>query len=191
MSAASRARAIDRVAPALIALTVLAAAVRFSTLSVQSYWVDEAVTIDLLHHSFGGMISAIPESESTPPLYYAIAWVWAKLFGTGEVGLRSLSALFGTATVPLAYAAGRRLITQRAGLALAALAAVNPLLVWFSQEARAYALLAMLAAASVALFARALERPTAHGLAGWAVVCALALAAHYFAIFVVAPQVVW
>src|SRR3954463_13711389 len=191
MSAASRTRAPERLAPALIALTVLAAAVRFSTLSVQSYWLDEAVPVHLLRESFGDMIAAIPDSESTPPLYYVLAWLWSKLFGTGEVGLRSLSALFGTATIPLAYMAGARLVTRRAGLVLAALATVNPLLVWFSQEARAYALLALLATASVALFARALERPTARGLTGWAVVCALALAAHYFAIFVVAPQVVW
>jgi mannosyltransferase len=191
MSAPSRARTPERLAPALIALTVLAAVVRFSTLSVQSYWLDEAVTIDLLHHSFGGMLSAIPDSESTPPLYYVVAWVWAKLFGTGEVGLRSLSALFATATVPLAYLAGSRIVTRRAGLALAALAAVNPLLVWFSQEARAYALLALLATASLWLFARALERPSGRALAGWAVVSALALAAHYFAVFVIAPQAVW
>ena len=32
-----------------------------------------------------------------------LAWGWAKAFGTGEVGLRSLSALFGAATVPVAY----------------------------------------------------------------------------------------
>jgi mannosyltransferase len=183
MSAPSRARAVEGVAPALIALTVLAAAVRFSTLSVQSYWLDEAVTVGLLHHSFGGMIAAIPDSESTPPLYYALAWLWSKLFGTGEVGLRSLSALFGTATVPLAYAAGKRIVTERAGLALAAVAAVNPLLVWFSQEARAYALLVLLATASLWLFGR-------RSLWGWAIVSALALATHYFALFVVVPEAV-
>jgi mannosyltransferase len=191
MSAPSRARTSERLAPALIALTVLAAAVRFSTLGVQSYWLDEAVTVNLLHGSLGGMLSAIPDSESTPPLYYVLAWLWSKLFGTGEVGLRSLSALFGTATVPLAYLAGCRLVSRRAGLVVAALAAVNPLLVWFSQEARAYALLLLLTTAALAVFARLLERPTARALAGWAVLCALALAAHYFAVFVVAPQVAW
>src|SRR3954454_23914778 len=191
MSAPSRARAPERLAPALIALTVLAAAVRFSTLSLQSYWLDEAVTVHLLRDSFGDMIAAIPDSESTPPLYYAIAWLWSKLFGTGEVGLRSLSALFGTATVPLAYLAAKTLATRRVGLVVAALAAVNPLLVWFSQEARAYALLVLLTTAGLAAFARVLERPAGRALAAWAPLSALALAAHYFALFVVAPQVVW
>jgi mannosyltransferase len=193
MSAPSRARAPERLAPALIALTVLAAAVRFSTLSVQSYWLDEAVTVHLLRDSFGGMLAAIPDSESTPPLYYIVAWVWSKLFGTGEVALRSLSALFGTATVPVAYMAAKTLATRRVGLVVAALAAVNPLLVWFSQEARAYALLVLLTTAGLAAFARVLERtgPPARALAAWAVLSALALAAHYFALFVVGPQAVW
>lgn len=175
----------------LVALTALAAALRFSTLSVQSYWLDEAVTVRLLHHSLGGMLAAIPDSESTPPLYYVLAWLWSKLFGTGEAGLRSLSALFGTATVPLVYLAGARLAARRAGLVAAALAAVDPLLVWYSQEARAYALLVLLTTASLAAFARVLERPGAsRPLAAWALLSALALTAHYFAVFVIVPEVV-
>src|SRR3954452_17215008 len=102
------------------ALTVLGAAVRFSTLDVQSFWVDEAVTVHLMHHSLGGVLSALPDSESTPPFYYVLAWGWSKLFGSGEVGLRSLSALFGAATVPVAYLAGARLVSRRAGLVLGA-----------------------------------------------------------------------
>lgn len=182
--------ATRRAAWAVAALTVLGAAVRFSTLDVQSFWVDEAATIHLLHRSFGGMLSAIPDSESTPPLYYVLAWLWTKLFGTGEVGLRSLSALAGTATVPVAYLAARRLVTERAGLVTAALVAVNPLLVWYSQEARAYALLALLAAATLAALPPALERPSRRSLGAWAVLAALALVTHYFALFVLVPEAI-
>ena len=175
----------------LVALTVLAAALRFATLDVQSFWLDEAVTVTLLGLPFGEMWSGIPYSESTPPLYYVVAWLWSQPFGLGEVGLRSLSALFGTATVPLAYLAAARIATPRAGVTVAALAAVNPLLVWISQEARAYALLVLLATAAFALFARLLDRPTARGMAAWALLSAAALATHYFAIFVIAPQGIW
>src|SRR4051795_433531 len=93
----------------LLAGIVLAGALlRFLTLDVQSYWLDEAATVNLLHKSFGSMISGVASGESTPPLYYVLAWVWAKVFGTGEFGLRSLSALIGTATIPLAFALGVR-----------------------------------------------------------------------------------
>ena len=175
----------------LAGLTVLAAALRFATLDVQSFWLDEAVTVNLLGLPFGEMWSGIPFSESTPPLYYVVAWLWSQPFGLGEVGLRSLSALFGTATVPLAYLAAARIATPRVGVTVAALAAVNPLLVWISQEARAYALLVLLATAAFAVFARLLDHPTTRGLAGWALLSAAALATHYFAIFVIAPQAVW
>ena len=69
--------------------------------------------------------------------------------------------------------------------------AFNPLLVWFSQEARPYALLVLLSGASFLLFAEALERPTGRRLAGWAVVSALALATHYFAGLLILPEALW
>jgi hypothetical protein len=180
----------DRTFLILAGITALAAALRFATLDAQSYWSDEAVTVLLLDQGLGGLLSDIPDSESTPPLYYAVAWVWSQLFGTGEVGLRSLSALVGTATVPVAYLAGSELASRRAGLVAAALVAANPLLVWYSQEARAYALLVLAATVSVWLFARA-RNGDRRALAGWAVVAALALATHYFALFVILPEAIW
>src|SRR5436305_15013005 len=92
----------------LLAGIVLAgAALRFATLHVQSYWLDEVATVNLLHKGLSSMLSGVSAGESTPPLYYVVAWLWAKLFGTGEVGLRSLSAVFGSATIPLAWYLGR------------------------------------------------------------------------------------
>ena len=49
------------------------------------------------------------------------------------MGLRSLSALLGTATVPLAYVLGGQLAGRRAALVGAALVAFNPMLVWYSR----------------------------------------------------------
>jgi len=160
----------------LAGIVLLAAVLRFATLGDQSYWFDEATTVHLLRMDLGGMLGAIPDSESTPPLYYVVAWFWAKVLGTGEVGLRSLSALAGTATVAVVYAIGARAVGARAGLIAAALAATNPLLLWYSQEARAYALLVLLAALTVLVLPRALERPTAGRLTAWAALSALAVA---------------
>ena len=84
--------------------------------------------------------------EQTPPLYFMLARGWIHVFGSGEVGLRSLSALFGTATVPVVYLAGAAMRSRRAGLIAAAFTALSPLTIWYSQEARNYALLLFLAA---------------------------------------------
>src|SRR3954452_187353 len=76
----------------------------------------------------------------------------------------------------------------RAGLVAALLVAVNPLLVWYSQEARAYSLFVLATALSFWLFARAHARPTMQRLVAWGLVSALALCTHYFAVFVVAAE---
>jgi mannosyltransferase len=176
---------------ALLTPVAVAAVLRFSTLGTQSYWSDEAVTVALVTKGFGGMMRAIPHTEATPPLYYALAWLWSRLFGTGAVALRSLSAIAGTLTVPLAYAAARSVAGRAAAFAVALLVAVNPLLVWYSQEARAYALFAALVSLSFLFFVRVLLRPSGTTLALWAAASILALATHYFAVFVVACEAAW
>jgi mannosyltransferase len=169
----------------VVGLTIVAAAIRFIGLGHQSFWVDETVTARLLSKSFPAMLGALPRSESTPPVYYVVAWVWSRVFGSDEVGLRSLSALLGTATIPVVYAAGAALVSRRVGLIVAALATGSPLLVWYSQEARAYSLYILLAALSLLFFARCLRQPSRASLVGWAVTSALALAIHYFALFLI------
>jgi hypothetical protein len=174
----------------LAAITAIGAALRFATLDRQSFWLDELVTVSLVRDDFGGMLAAISESEATPYLYYVLVWPWARIFGFGEVGLRSLSALAGVAVIPVAYGAGAALVTRRVGLIAAALVAVNPFLVWYSQEARSYGLVALFGAATVPLLAWAL-RSKRRALAGWAVVSALAIATHYFAVLLVLVEAIW
>jgi 4-amino-4-deoxy-L-arabinose transferase-like glycosyltransferase len=176
----------------LAGLTALGIAVRFASLGVQSYHHDEAITaLRVLPGSFGDMLHAVKVSESNPPLYYVLGWGWAKAFGTDEVGLRSLTALFGAATVPVGFLIGRQLATPRAGLILAALIAVNPMLIWYSQEARSYALLVFFGAVALYFFVRALDTGRGRDLAWWALASALALCSHYFAAFAIAIEALW
>jgi mannosyltransferase len=175
----------------VLALTALGAVLRFAAIGHQGYWFDEGNTVLLVHLSPGKMLGLIPQSESTPPLYYGIAWVWARLFGYGEAGLRSLSAVAGVATIPVVYGAAAKLISRRAPLIAAALTACSPLLIWYSQEARSYALLVALSALSLLALAHAQERPTSRSLIWWAIACAAALATHYYAVLVVVPEAIW
>lgn len=174
----------------LVLLTVVGAALRLLTLDRQSYWLDELVTVSLLDRGLGDVLREIPRTEATPFLYYVVAWAWGSIAGLGEVGLRSLSAVAGTATIPIAFGAGAVLVSRRAGLVAAALVAANPFLVWYSQEARSYALLALLGAGSVLAFGHAL-RGGGLSLAAWAAVAGLAIATHYFAVFLVVAEAVW
>ena len=178
----------SKVGVAVLVLTGVGAALRFATIDQQSYWYDEAITASLLDGSLIDVFRGIVDTESTPPLYYVIGWLWAQAVGSDEWQLRSLSAVVGTLVVPVAFAAGRVVATVRVGLAAAALAAVSPMLVWYSQEARAYALLTLLGGLSFVLFALARSQPTDRRLAWWAIVSALAIATHYFAGFVVLAE---
>ncbi len=177
---------------ALGALIGVAAALRFAEIGHQSFWYDEGFTAVLVHHSPGQMLALLPKTELTPPLYYCLLWVWAHIFGYGETGLRSLSALAGVATVPAIYAAGAKLISARAGLVAAALAACNPLLIWYSQEARSYAVFFLLVTLSLLAFAHARSpRPRSRALVAWALAAGLTLATHYFGVLVVLPEAAW
>ena len=173
------------------AITLLAAVLRFYRLGHQGFWFDEGNTALLVHFSPGKMLGLIPQTESTPPLYYCVAWVWARLFGYSETGLRSLSALCGVLVVPVAYGAGSKLISRRAGLIAAALAASSPLLIWYSQEARSYEMLVFLSSVSLLAFAYALEDPAPRRVTAWVIASALALATHYYAILAVVPEAAW
>jgi 4-amino-4-deoxy-L-arabinose transferase-like glycosyltransferase len=176
----------------LAALVAAAAALRFVAIGHQSFWLDESFTVDLVKRPFGDLVSGIASTESTPPLYYVLAWLWAKLFGTHEAGLRSLSALFGTIAVPVVWRTAREWFgSARAGLIAAALVAFNPFFVWYSQEARSYSLLVLMAALSLLWFGRVLRDRTGRAFAGWAVVAALALLTHYFAAFLLVPEAIW
>jgi uncharacterized membrane protein len=174
-----------------LALTVLGATLRFATLASQSYWFDEAQAAHEMQLSLTGMLHTLGAQETSPPLYFVIAWLWANVFGTGEAGLRSLSALAGTAAIPIAYLCGRELVSGRAGLVAAAFVAVNPFMIWYSQEAREYMLLGALCGASLWWFARCRRDPSTRNLVGWAVFSALALLTHFFAGFLVAPEALW
>jgi uncharacterized membrane protein len=176
----------------LIALTALAAVLRFATLDLQSFWYDEAYTpVHVLHASLGVTLRAVSHTENTPPLWYVLIWGWSRIWGSGEVALRSLSALAGVLTVPVAWGIGRELAGRRAALLAATLVAVNPLFVWYAQEARAYSLFTLLAALALLCFLRALREPTSRRLAAFAVAGSLALLTHYFAVFLLAPMCVW
>jgi 4-amino-4-deoxy-L-arabinose transferase-like glycosyltransferase len=176
---------------ALAAIVALGAILRLATLTSQSYWSDEATTVHEVHLSLGALWHAVRVNESSPPLYFFTAWPWAKLFGTSEAALRSLSALFGIGLIPVAYLCGRELVSRRAGLLTAALVAVNPFMIWYSQEARAYMMFATLCALSLLFFARARRTRSPRDLAAWAVCSALALLTHFFGGFLVVPEAVW
>src|SRR5207248_2336285 len=93
--------------------------------------------------------------------------VWMRLFGGGEAAVRGLSVLFGIAAIAALWGAARRQLGPAYGWLAAALLAVSPLHVYFSREARNYALASLLAVPVFFALLAAQEderqgRPSAH-----------------------------
>jgi mannosyltransferase len=176
----------------LAALIVLAALLRLGTLGEQSFWYDEAFTpVHVLHDGLGATLRAVVHHENTPPLWYLLAWADARVLGNGAIALRLPSALAGILTVPVVWAIGSELAGRRAAVIGAAIVAVNPLFVWYSQEARAYGLYVLMAALALLCFVRLRSRPTPARAAAFALAGALALLSHYFAVFLLLPMALW
>jgi mannosyltransferase len=171
-------------------LTLLALAVRIPGLS-QSLFGDELFTYDTAAvGSLHDLVHAVRTTEVSPPLYFFVAWL-ARRIGDEQVWLRLPSLVCGVALIPVVFAVGRRLVGSTAALVGAGLATLSPFLVWYSDEARGYALLALLVVASTWALLVALERG---GLWRWSLVTVLVAAAlltHYTAAFVLIAQVVW
>jgi mannosyltransferase len=173
----------------LLVILVVAAAARLPTLSLQSFWYDEAYTpVHVLHASLAATLRSVAANENTPPLWYVLVWAISRVLGSGVVALRLLSALAGVALVGVGWAIGEELGSRRTAAMLAAILALNPLMVWYSQEARAYELYALLGAVSLLCFLRCYRAPRGTSLALWSLSSVLALLTHYFAVFLVGPE---
>ena len=132
-----------------ILILLLATGLRFYQLDAQSFWNDEGNSARLSERSLDLIIEGTA-SDIHPPLYYLLLRGWRELVGESEFGLRSLSAFAGVLTVAgvmgLASVVGKRLTVngKRLTVGVAGLVtAVSPPLIYYSQEARMYSLLAM------------------------------------------------
>ncbi len=119
----------------------------------QSLWLDEAITaLAVKNYSLVGLITKFVPGDFHPPLYYLLLKFWSSLLGFSEVSLRSLSVAFGILTVPVVYLIGKRIADHRAGLLASLFLAVNPLAIYYSQEARMYTLTMFLLTLTVYFF---------------------------------------
>ena len=101
----------------------------------------------------------VPTQDTNPPLYFVGLSALRALAGESEYALRFASVIAGVLLVPLLYVMGKRLFSERAGVLAAVLGTFSPFLIWYSQEARMYTLLATLSLASVYLLLRAIDFP--------------------------------
>ena len=156
---ASRARSRPRkrsrtwVLPTLITLGGFGA----RAVITRGLWVDEAMSVAQARLSYPAMIHRLRVEDVHPPLYHSLLWLTIRVLGDGETAVHVPSIVFGTLMVPATYLAAHEIYDRRTGLVAAAIAAIAPIAVWYSQEARMYSLVMLLGILAVWAMFRALR----------------------------------
>jgi 4-amino-4-deoxy-L-arabinose transferase-like glycosyltransferase len=133
-------------------------ALRAFRLGHQSLWTDEIVTFRSSAGTLYWVLTQRTVNSNIPPLYYAIVHFDLRLGGS-EAILRLPSLVAGIATLVVMYFVVARMADARSALASTALMSISPFHVWYSQEARPYALLLFLSLLALWTLRRLLERP--------------------------------
>ncbi|MEM9634039.1 MAG: glycosyltransferase family 39 protein, partial [Pseudomonadota bacterium] len=165
----------------LIAILLVAVLLRFHDLDRTSLWYDEAVSWAQSNGSLVDLFSAVAK-DNYPPLHNIVLWLTMPVIGDSETALRIPSAALGVLAVWLTYLIGWMIGGKPTGLLAAALLAVSPFHIWYSTEARMYALLAATGLAFLLSLLKVLERPSASWLTTLALSGTLFLYSHIYAV---------
>jgi len=119
----------------------------------QSLWLDEATTAQTVKHfSFFDIVTVFTPTDFHPPVYYLFMKVWISLFGFSEIAIRFPSVIFSLVAGWIIYLIGRKNRSEKVGVVAACLFLFNPLIVYYSQEARMYMMAVCLIALNFYLF---------------------------------------
>ena len=130
----------------LLLILALGAFLRFYGLSRESLWIDELSTYRAgSYSSLSEMFRQWSAHNVHPPGYYLLIWTIQKLWTDTEFALRLPSAISGVLAIPAIFLLGKRLFSFREGLIAAGLMAVLWCPIYYSQEAKAYQMLLLLA----------------------------------------------
>jgi hypothetical protein len=154
-------------------LLVAAAALRFHGLARESFWIDEVFSARIVEGPIRQVIDRIPNDK--PPLDYYVQALFAGLGDPNkpEFWHRFPEALAGVALVVGIYFWALAWLGRRVALVAFTLAALNPYLIYYSQNARPYSLFNALFVWQQVAFAWWLRRRR-RGEGGWAPWAALA-----------------
>lgn len=164
------------VALPLLLLVVGALVLRAWALQRQSISMDEMTEFWNIGHTYRQILFI---QDGFPPLYDLLLRSWMAIFHA-DMAARWMSVVLGCATVVVMWGLGKQIGGDSAAFWSGLLAATSPLLVWYSQEARAYGLYLALAALSLWTLFRALERDSALDWSLYALTAIVGLYTHYY-----------
>lgn len=165
----------------VVFLIALSAYVRTRAIS-GSFWMDEGLSVGIASHPLTD-IPGVLRRDGSPPLYYMLLHVWMDVFGRSETAVHWLSLTAALLCIPSAMWAGWSLWGKRAGYVGAVFCALLPFLTAYGEEARMYALMALLALLAATCWLHAFVYRRRGFLVGFAVLQAAMLYTHSWGIF--------
>jgi 4-amino-4-deoxy-L-arabinose transferase-like glycosyltransferase len=175
---------------AYILLTIVCAAPRLGVLLHEGARVATQLTEksnvfaqDFVRFGSYGLVPGEP-SAYTQPLYgwFLVPVYW--IFNGGWLSIGLAQIVLAVVTVLLVYEIGRRLLGPTAAAVAAAIATLNPYLVWHDVHINREIVDQVCAAALVLLTLRVAERPTKRGAVGLGVVTGLAMLGNTRLVFI-------
>jgi hypothetical protein len=152
---------LKKAAPFLVLAGLLTAGgfLRIYDLGACSYWVDEVNTYYCAKswNQTGRMVMPSGMVNERAPLYTIVTAAGFRLFGEDEAATRMPAALFGLASVLIAYGLAKRLFDRNVGLVTAFFMTFAPFEIGWSRTARMYTLLQMLTLFLAWAFVRGFE----------------------------------
>src|SRR5207302_213957 len=151
---------------------------------------DETLALFVGRQSFGGLLDTVLDQRGGAPLHFVLAWIVAHA-GGGLVGLRLVSAIFATATVPVVALLAARVAGRSTGLATTVLCSASWMLLFHGVYGRMYSLFLFTSALSFLALVNAVERRTRRAWVFWVIAVLLCVAAHPYGALVLAAQGVY
>jgi len=174
---------------ALVIAVVAATALGLYRLGRQSLWLDELFSMQVARAPWATTWSVATGRELHSGWYHVMTWPWVRVFGDSESGLRSLSIVFGVATVVVVMLLTRRLFGTRAALVAAPLFLIHAQTVHYFQEGRTYTLAMLLSSLATLVLMWALDdRDSSRRWLVYGAVAGIAVYAHLFVVFVIASH---
>jgi mannosyltransferase len=174
----------------ICAIMILGAGLRMYGLTRQSLWLDEANGVRIAEKSFKEMVSEL-QKDVSPPLHYFVLHTWIKTFGSGELSVRSLAALFGILLIPVICYIGSSLFNRSVGFISAFMASISQFHIAYSQEVRMYSMLALLGLLSMFFLYKAVTTNVRTSWMAYVVCTVLTIYTHNYGLFIAASGVVF
>jgi uncharacterized membrane protein len=166
----------------LILISIVNLSLLLFRIDYQSLWLDEVMSLDVSQSSMSALVKFFQGMPEQHPFYYLLLHGWLFL-GTSETVLRSLSVLFGLASLWAVYFLANRLFNESLSRVTVILLCFSPFYIYYGQEARMYTLLSFLAIVNSYFFVSWVQQPCGFSVGGYLVSGVLGVYTHFFFFF--------